>query len=191
MKCFYAKDIDIKKDFNNSDVWTEVLNPLDSSEDIGEDEKREFYFSVKNDEFDADGIYYVKFYNSDLDKWTYSSIEIDFDKILMVDGSILFKYVNFFKERFGFLVYPFDLAINVLNKIKNVKFEEPSFDIPDLKEPFTQQKLISATHFNFNDLLKNEVMKNIHDIYLVVVDAIIIFALVNLLKNKIMEVFDK
>ena len=51
--------------------------------------------------------------------------------------------------------------------------------------------LIGATHFSFNTLLENEVFRNIHNIYLVVVDVIIVFALVNLLKHKIMGVFEK
>ena len=81
-----------------------------------------------------------KLNNVFLDKYRWSSIEIDFNKILAIDGSWLFKYVSFFRERFGFLVYPFDLAMNVLNRVKNIRFEEPAFDIPVLKEPFSRSK---------------------------------------------------
>ncbi len=189
LQCYYAKDIE-EKDIDDMSKWTKVDTRIFKDELTGED-TYQFYFSVKNDEFDGDGTYYVKFYNVFLDKWTISSIKINFNDILAIDGSWLFKYVKFFRERFGFLVYPFDLAINVLNRVKNIKFDEPCFDIPDLKEPFTNQKLISATHFSFNDLLENEVFNNIHNIYLIVVDVIIVFALVNLLKNKIMGVVEK
>ena len=37
-------------------------------------------------------------------------------------------------------------------------------------------------------MLDNEVLKNVHNIYFIVVDVIIVFALVNLAKNKIMGV---
>jgi len=37
-------------------------------------------------------------------------------------------------------------------------------------------------------LLSNEILKNVHDIYLILVDAVIIFAVVNLAKNKFEEV---
>lgn len=190
LQCFIAKDIDIKKDFNDSSKWTKI-DVRTFKDEISQDDVYQFYYSVKNDNFDGNGTYYVKFYNVFLDKYRWSSIEIDFNKILAIDGSWLFKYVSFFRERFGFLVYPFDLAINVLNRVKNIQFEEPEFDIPILKEPFSGQQLINATHFNFNDLLENKVFNNIHNIYLTVVDVIIIFALVNLLKNKIMGVFNK
>lgn len=190
LQCFIAKDIDIKQDFNDSSKWTKI-DVRTFKDEISQDDVYQFYYSVKNDNFDGNGTYYVKFYNVFLDKYRWSSIEIDFNKILAIDGSWLFKYVSFFRERFGFLVYPFDLAINVLNRVKNIQFEEPEFDIPILKEPFSGQQLINATHFNFNDLLENKVFNNIHNIYLTVVDVIIIFALVNLLKNKIMGVFNK
>lgn len=170
--------------------WTKVDTRVFKDEISGED-VYQFYFSVKNDNFDADGMYYVKFYNVFLDKWTSASIQINFNDILAIDGSWLFKYVSFFRERFGFLTYPFELAINVLNRVKNINFQEPAFDIPEVNEPFTHQKLIGATHFSFNTLLENEVFRNIHNIYLIVVDVIIVFALVNLLKHKIMGVFEK
>ena len=96
---------------------------------------------------------------------------------------------NWFSDRLGFLWTPFDIIINILNRILNINFGEPRFDIPDINEPFTNTKLISATSFNFNDLLNNNVFKTVHDIYLIIVDAFIIFALINLTKAKIEGVF--
>ena len=96
---------------------------------------------------------------------------------------------NWFSDRLGFLFYPFELIIDILNKILNIDFKNPAFSVPDINEPFTNSKLISAFSFNFNDLLKNESLKTVHDIYLILVDAVIIFSLVNLLHKKIEEVF--
>lgn len=98
---------------------------------------------------------------------------------------------NWFSERLGFLFYPFELIIDILNKMLNINFTEPIFNIPDIKEPFTDTKLISATTYNLNNMLSNSTLENMHNIYLVVVDAIIIFALVNLAKRKFEEVTDK
>ncbi len=98
---------------------------------------------------------------------------------------------NWFSDRLGFLFYPFELILDVLDKILNINFGEPTFNIPDFIEPFTQKKLISATTFRLNDMLKNETWKSIHDIYLVVVDAFIVFGLVNLAKRKYSEVVEK
>lgn len=189
LQCYWGKDLS-EDDLKDDSKWTKADIRTFKDSITGED-TYQFYFSVKNDNFDADGTYFVKFDNVFLNKTRSSSIKIDFNSILNINGSWLWKYVNFFKERFGFLVYPFELAINVLNKFKRIEFDEPSFVIPDLYEPVTNTKLISSTRFSFNDLLKNDVFNNIHNIYLVVVDAIIVFGIVILLKNKILEVFDK
>lgn len=98
---------------------------------------------------------------------------------------------NWFSDRLGFLFYPFELIIDILNKMLNINFSEPVFNIPDINEPFTNTKLISATTYNLNSLLENGVFKTIHDIYFVFVDAFIIFGLVNLAKRKFEEVMSK
>lgn len=95
---------------------------------------------------------------------------------------------NWFCDRLGFLSYPLQLIINILNKILNINWAEPIINIPDIPEPFTGNLLIHATSFNLNSLLTNDTLKNVHDIYLILVDAVIIFALVNLAKNKFEEV---
>ena len=98
---------------------------------------------------------------------------------------------NWFSDRFGFLFYPFQLILDILNRLLNINFAEPIFNIPDINEPFTNNKLISATTYNLNDLLSNNVFKTIHDLYFVIVDAFIIICLVNLIKKKYAEVVDK
>lgn len=96
---------------------------------------------------------------------------------------------NWFSDRLGFLWTPFDIVIEILNRILNINFTEPIFIIPDIYEPFTNQKFISAQEYNLNSLLDNEVFLNIHNIYLICVDAFIIFSLINLAERKIEEVF--
>ena len=98
---------------------------------------------------------------------------------------------EWFSDRLGFLFYPFELIIDILNKIMNINFSEPVFEIPDINEPFTNSKLISATSYNLNDLLKNNIFKTVHNIYLLCVDAFIVFGLVNLAKRKFEEVTNK
>ena len=110
------------------------------------------------------------------------------------DG-FLENYFNELKEwfsaRLGFLSYPLELILNVLNRIKTINFDEPIIQIPDFVEPSTNEKIINARTYNLNSLLENNTFKTCHDIYLVLVDAIIIFGLVNLLKNKMEEVLTK
>ena len=98
---------------------------------------------------------------------------------------------EWFSARLGFLSYPLDLILNVLERIKSINFEEPIIQIPDFVEPSTNEKIINARTYNLNSLLENNTFKTCHDIYFVLVDAIIIFGLVNLLKNKMEEVLTK
>ena len=98
---------------------------------------------------------------------------------------------EWFSDRFGFLAYPLELILDILNRILNINFVEPEFSIPDIIEPVTNVKLVSATTYNFNSLLENQTLKNVHDIYFILVDAVIIFALINLAKTKFEEVMTK
>lgn len=98
---------------------------------------------------------------------------------------------NWFSERFGLLFYPFELIIDILNKILNINLSDPAFSIPEIKEPSTGKVLFAARHYDFNSLLENSVFKTMHDIYFIIVDAIIVFALINLIKRKLEEVETK
>ena len=96
---------------------------------------------------------------------------------------------TWFSDRLGFLWSPFDITIQVLNKIVNINFSEPIIYIPDINEPFTNTKLISSYTFRFNDLLNNDDFSNVYDVYLLVCDAIIYLGLMILAYKKIKEVF--
>lgn len=106
-------------------------------------------------------------------------------------GSFFDELKDWFSSRLGFLFYPFELIIDVLNKMLNINFANPVFNIPDLHEPVTGKLLISATIFNLNSLVESGALKIVHDIYLIIVDAFIIFGLVNLAKHKYEEVTTK
>lgn len=103
-------------------------------------------------------------------------------------GDFFDELYNWFCDRLGFLSYPLQLVVNILNKILNINFTDPIINIPDIKEPFTNELLVHSTNFNFNSLLANDILKTVHDIYLILVDAVIIFGLVNLAKHKFEEV---
>lgn len=80
------------------------------------------------------------------------------------------------------------MFISIFDHLSNINFAEPVVSIPDIYEPSTNVKIISAINFNFNDLLKNDVLKNVHDVYLILVDGFVVFSLSNLLYKKLMEV---
>lgn len=195
LKCSYGKDLKTE-DLSNEEKW-QGLEIRSFYDKLTKENTYQFYLNVNNEDGTGDGEYFFRFYNSDTKEYTYATMQVIFQNIVDYQQKIngiddtLQKFIDFFKERFGFLTYPFELIINILSKINTIKFDEPKFFIPDINEPATGEKIISAVEFNFNDLLENEILKNVHDIYLIVVDAIIVFALVNLAKNKIMGVFEK
>lgn len=96
---------------------------------------------------------------------------------------------DWFSDRLGFLWTPFDIIIEILEDISSINFSEPVISCPDIYEPFTNTKIISSFSFNFNSLLDNNTFKTVHNIYLICVDAIIIFAMIHLTHKKIEEVF--
>jgi len=98
---------------------------------------------------------------------------------------------NWFSERLGFLYYPLELLFDLLDRMLNINFKDPIINIPDIKEPTTNITLIKATSFNFNSLLDNSVFSNVHNIYLLIVDAGIYIGLVALLMKKYEEVMTK
>lgn len=106
-------------------------------------------------------------------------------------GTYFTDLKEWFSDRLGFLFYPFELVIDILNMILDIDFSEPVFNIPDITEPFSNKKLISATTFKFNDLLENNTFNTIHSIYLVCVDVFVVFGLVNLFRKKYEEVTTK
>lgn len=98
---------------------------------------------------------------------------------------------NWFSDRFGFLYYPLELFFDLADRFLHINFSEPIIDIPDIYEPTTNTILIHATKYNFNSLLEQNSFKTAHDIYLIIVDAIIYVGLVILLYNKYEEVMTK
>lgn len=196
IECSYAKDI-TNNDLQNEEVWNSVsIRSL--TDTAAKLTSYQFYLNVKNDDGTGDGTYYFRFYNKELDKYTYTTIEVTFQDIVEYHASTseinqqFNRFVSFFKDKFGFLAYPFELIVDILKRIGSIKFEEPVINIPDIYDTVTDVKIISATQLNFNDILEeDEVFKNIHDIYLIIVDVILCFGIAMFAKNKIMKVLSK
>ena len=98
---------------------------------------------------------------------------------------------TWFSDRFGFLFYPFELLIDILTRMLNINIGEPSFTIPNIYEPVTNSLLIQEQTFNFNDVLQNNVFNTVHNIYFIIVDASIVFGLIELIRKKLEEVETK
>lgn len=98
---------------------------------------------------------------------------------------------NWFSDRLGFLYYPFDFIFDTLNRILNIELQDPMFHIPEIHEPFSDTILIHSTDFYFNSLLENKTFEYVHNIYFIIIDAIIYISLITLLYKKYEEVIKR
>ena len=163
----------------------------------------EWYFYFKIPVIGAeDKTYKIAFYNYTIDKiGPVVTYEFKYEQALDYVENELGKDLGFsvkfnttlrwFKLRFGFLTYPFEFVADIGSRILNIEYEEPVINIPELREPFNNEKLLDPISYNFNSLLENDTFEFIHNIYLISVDFIIIVALIALAYKVVMEVFSK
>lgn len=194
VNCLWAKDLTTDT-LHDENRWNE--SNVRCYQDENGNFYYQFYLEVNNEDLTGDGTYFCKFYLPEFETESYATFTLEFDKLkAIIEEQIKInqqfdKFVTFFKDRFGFLTYPFELMSDIFTKMRKIKFEEPVIKIPEIKEPFTKVKLISATEFNFNNMLENEVLNDVHEIYLMVVDAIIAFGLAMFAKKKLEHVLNK
>lgn len=94
---------------------------------------------------------------------------------------------DYFEDAFGILYYPIDLVIQVLGRFSNIAEQEPVISFGNFS--LFGGVLIPAYSFNFNSLLTNNVLKTMHDFYLIVIDVILWFGLLVYCKNVVANIF--
>lgn len=147
-----------------------------------------FYLDIQ-----VDGNYTFQFYIIDTKNITESSINVDINEFIInnIDNIEKFndKMIAWSKLHFGFLTYPFELIINIFGRIININYEQPILKIPELKDPFTKVVFLNSINYDFNNILEIKEVNYLYNIYLIIVDVILIFLFVNLCKNTFEEVF--
>lgn len=148
-----------------------------------------FYLDVQ-----VDGNYTFQFYNIELDKYTTANIDVNIRQFIIdnIDNIDKFsdKMIAWCKLHFGILSYPFELVINIVGRITSINFEEPIIYIPELKDPTTGVTFLTSTIYNLNSAVNiNTTTQTLYNIYLVIVDVILIFLFINLCKKTFEEVF--
>lgn len=192
----YVKDSDFVTDYSQ---WQQMILGSYNNTQLNQ---TEYYFYIKVPKNSENCIYYFVFYDYNQQKYgSPSSLNCDFtamneyvDKVSGVTEKKKTKFeelIEYFRERFGFLTYPFEFISNLFNRFLTIQFEEPILDIPDIYEPFTNSKIISAKSFNLNSILENNIFKTIHNYYLLFVDAFVYIGIINLIRLKCKEVFSK
>lgn len=149
-----------------------------------------FYLDVQ-----VDGIYYFKFYNIESKEYTQNSIDVNIKEFINNNLSNIDNFSDkmflWARQHFGFLFYPFEFIVEFLNRVLNINYTEPILIIPELREPFFNNKILDETVFNFNSILSNSTIVFVYNIYLVVVDSILIFSFIIFCKHIFEEVFSR
>lgn len=101
--------------------------------------------------------------------------------------------INFeLNDHLGLLFQPFEILTNLFNRYLEIDFVEPVLVIPDIKAPFNDFVLIQGRKFYFNTIINdNNIFYYTHEIYLSAVDVILLFKLINKIKQIWEEVFNK
>ena len=98
----------------------------------------------------------------------------------------------FFEEKLGFLAAPFTIFIDFVNMYLNLDADtDIIINIPDIYVPnFEEYKIISATTFNWSELLKSkESLNTLWQLYLAFVDVFLILNFINLCESKYNAIF--
>ena len=98
---------------------------------------------------------------------------------------------KYFGDAFGILYYPFQILIDFLNRVQSIDSTTTAIiNIPEFTLNFMDNRvtIFHSYSFDFNSILVNETYRNIHTIYLNVVDVILWLSVVFLASKSIKNV---
>lgn len=95
-----------------------------------------------------------------------------------------------FSDRMGLLTYPISILFNFLDRMVNLSEQQPILRWGNIYLPGYAMPLVAAGQYNLNDAIGTSTGKQLHDIYLVIVDAIMILAFVDLCRRKYQKIID-
>lgn len=93
-----------------------------------------------------------------------------------------------FSDRMGLLTYPISVLFDFLDRVVNLSDQQPILTWGNIYLPGYATPLVAAGQYNLNDAIGTSQGKSLHDIYLVIVDAIMILAFVDLCCHKYQKI---
>ena len=87
-----------------------------------------------------------------------------------------------YQDRMGLLTFPISLLADFMGRLLNLSDQEPILRWNSVS--IYGHQLIAAGQYNLKDALKSAPVKQMYDIYMIVVNAILIFAFLGLCHNK-------
>ena len=181
LECYYTTDVNADKS-----TWSKMHLGTLNNVQLNTTEYY-FYFTVPKDSQDT--TYYFVFYDTVQKDYGYiSSLECIFDNmndyadkvgnVTEEKKSKLQELLDFFKERFGFLSYPFEFIINLLQRVLNINYGEPVLHFPQITNPLDDTVIFEGFDYNLKSILEFEGISYFYNIYLIAVDALLIFAFI-------------
>ena len=96
---------------------------------------------------------------------------------------------KFLEDKLGFLFLPISILEEVLKHFLNLGNGSGVIHIPTIKDPIYSQTLISAQDFNLKQIFSTGAIGTAHDVYLIVIDILIVVGLINLSWKKFNLIF--
>lgn len=191
LQCFTKfEDEEFSQNRNIYQFTVDTGNTIYDNDGIKDSNIVLYYFYL---DVNVDGLYTFQFYNIELDKYSSSTIDVNIREFIInnVDNidNFLDRLIAWGKLHFGFLTYPFEFIINTVGRITTINFEEPILYIPELQDPSTGVVFFEGFNYNFNSILEIGTVNTIYNIYLVIVDVILMFLFIALCKRIFEEVF--
>lgn len=93
-----------------------------------------------------------------------------------------------FSDRMGLLTYPISVLFDFLDRVVNLSEQQPILTWGNIYLPGYATPLVAAGQYNLNDAIGTSQGKQLHDIYLVIVDAIMVLAFVDLCRHKYQKI---
>ena len=91
-----------------------------------------------------------------------------------------------YSDRMGLLTYPISVLFDFLDRVLNLDDQPPILRWDSIYLPgYPGTPVVAAGQYNFNDTLSTSAGRQVHEIYLIVVDAIMILAFLDLAAGNI------
>lgn len=87
------------------------------------------------------------------------------------------------EEQLGFLIYPFELIVNILNRFLTLT-RSSVISFSGFNYPGTSQQIIPSFSYDFDDLLSTGNFATLYNYYFILINGIISFAFINLCIKK-------
>lgn len=97
---------------------------------------------------------------------------------------------TYFRNKLGFLIYPFELISTFLNRLLNIQ-RNSVLSFPGFKYPGTDIYLIPSFSYDFDSMLSDPSISSLYNYYSLIADGLLVFMFVNLCYKKYKSIVEE